>query len=314
MAIYHGRNTKLLVQREVAFRTAPAAAAFDMKFEEFEFNDELEFLADNTINANALAEKRDCDDVAFTGRLKSTLDLNDVGQWLTLLWGLPVTAGAGPYTHTFSLNLDERPTALMELAYQLTGADEFRRLLGCAVNTIQIPFKEGDKGMELGLMLSEMVSPNPGAVFDAAPTAYAKNRVCHRSAEIISPTNSLGRIVSGTVDITNDFEGKHVADGNEGYGVILLGQPGISGSLTALLFDGDLRDREEAHTSTDIRFTLSNEAGDNSLVMNFPNIEFDKPSHSVTTSKGLVQTANWRAHQGAGTLEIVLTNGISTYV
>ncbi len=317
MTTRHGRMTQLLLQREVTFRTAPSAAAFAMKYDTgFEFGNNDDRQEDPTINNDPLMVKQDAGDPVPTGSLPAILCLNDIGQWLALLWGAPVTTGAGPYTHTYTLSLNDRLSALLELGYLESGSELYERWLGVMVNTLSWNVLEAAQSINVGLMGAIQVDPKPGAVFDAAPTAYAKNRACSKQgivADVIG-SNTLGNIVEASVEITNDLEGQSYADGLAGFGDFMLGQPAITGTLRGV-FDttsNNLFEHGQQQTSKALILQSKNKAGDATLTLTCPNVEFSEPKHKIESSKGLHVTVDYRAHAGTAPT-IVLVNGIASY-
>lgn len=311
----HGRNTHLLLQRETTFRTAPTPAAFAMKYSQVQMRDEMERAADGTINTNVLAAKRDESDQGHVFNSTAILCLNDIGQWLTLLMGEPVTTGAeAPYTHTFTLDLAERPSALLELG--VIEASEYYRFLGCVVNALQWSIKDAEQNLTIEGMAAVEVDPVPSSAFDSDPTAYVKDRACAKGGEIydVDGANTLGEITQGTVRIANNMEGFHTADGAPGYGVYDLGQPEISGQITALWSENtELHAHARDHVSRAMTLISTNAAGDASLTVNLAAVEFDKPTWSFASSRGLILTQNWRAHAHATAPTVVLVNGIASY-
>ncbi|MBI3771467.1 MAG: hypothetical protein HY272_01990 [Gammaproteobacteria bacterium] len=312
---YKGGNSQLLLQRQLVARTAPTPAAFKMKFLDLEISDSEPYAENNTIdNSSPLGAKLGDSDEAWTAKLNAPLDLNDIGQWLALLLGAPVTTGAGPYTHTFTLGLSDRPFALLDLGY--TDAPKYRRWLDTVINSISWNIAERDQNMSLDLAPAVEVVPRPSAVFHASPTSFAANRACKKAGNIydVSGSNTLGRVTAANISISNNHESVHIADGLAGYGAHILGLPSISGSLTALFgSDSAVMDYMEGHTSKPLVLVSKNAAGDNSLTVNIANVEFDKPKHKVPTSKGLLIDTNWRAHSGGAAPTIVLVNGIASY-
>lgn len=316
MAIFKGRNAQLLLQRQSAFRTAPSpAAAFRMKFMDLDISDSEDYSDDATIdNSSPLMVKRGDTDEAWTAKVTAPLDLNDIGQWLALLWGAPTTTGTGPYVHTFTLGLNDRPDALLELG--LIDATLYRRWLSTVLNTMSWSIVDKDQNISLDLVPAVEVVPRPGSAFDAAPTAYAKNRACKKGGKVedVSGASTIGRITAADITITNDHESFQCADGLSGYGAHSLGQPGMSGKLSGLFAsDSSILTKIEAHTSLPLILTSANAAGDNTLVVTVPNAELGKPKHVIPNSKGLLIETDWRAHSGGAAPTIVLTNGIASY-
>lgn len=312
MPIQNGRNTELLFQFENTFRQAPTADAASLKFNEgLSFEPSIAYLDDPTVSADALAGKRDESDEAWSIKVPAIMCLNDIGYWLKLMLGNPSSTGSGTYTHTYTLDLAERPSALMEFGF-LT-ANKRRRWLGCKGQTLSWGVKDGDGNISMDLIGAVQELPHPGSAFDGSPTRLAKDRACQAYGEISDGGDTLGRVISTTIEIGCDHEGLSVADGNRGYGAIPLGLPYIKGSMRALLFDGSAMDYAEDHTSRSLTLINRNSAGDHSLTGNLPAVEFDKPSYTHNTSKGLIVELDWRAHSDASAPTFVLVNGVADY-
>lgn len=315
MAVRHGRNAQLLLQRETQYRTAPATpAAVKMKFSEIEFGRDPQRVDDPSINGDPLPQKRDPGASTFGGSLKAILCLNDIGQWLTLALGAPTTTGTGPYTHTWTLTLDPRPSALMELGYLSAG--KYPRWLGVMLNSLSWDIKEAEQSMSLELLAGIEVTPEPTTPWDTAPTEYAKARAVSKRGEVydVAGGNTLGRVTKASIKIANDLEGQPIADGTDGFGEILLGQPTIEGSVSVLFGDGvSVFDYGRDHTSRPMTLISASEGGSETLTVSLPAVEFDEIKHQIATSKGLVVETNWRAHADASAPTITLVNGISGY-
>jgi len=319
MPVYHGRSTTLQGQFETAFRTAPVAPATQLlKFSEIDIGQDADLQDNPTINNQALMDKRTEMDHVISGKGKHILCFNDIGWWLKLLWGAPVTSGAGPYTHTFTLNLTDRPSALLELALTENDAapsTRYHRFLGLMLNAMSWDVLEKDQSFETELMGAVEVKPFPVAAFDVTPAArYPISRACTKGGEVYDGANyaatTLGRISKASVRIFNDLEGFALADGQEGYGHIQLGQPMIEGSLSALFENATLLDHALAHTTKGLKLVSKSSDGAHSLKLTCPNVEFDRPHIVVNTSKGLVADGiKWRAHHvdaaAAPTIELI---------
>lgn len=312
---YKGANTQLLLQRASSYRALPAPAnAFDMKFNEITLGDDDGHVEDPTINTNSvLMDKRDTGEQSPNASISSILCLNNIGQWLTLLWGTPSTSGSGTYTHTWTLDNAERPSALLELGFK--DATEYRRWVGFILDSLSWDVMSKDQNIAMQGTPAVKLA-NPGSAFDSSPTVYAKNRACVGGGEIydIDGSSTLGRVSEGSVSIANNHEFFHLADDQFGYGSAVMGDPTLTGSLSYLWGDDtSLQDYQEDHTTIAMSLISRNAAGNNSLKLILPNVEFDKPSFSVPTRKGLVQKADWRAHAGATAPTIELVNGIASY-
>lgn len=322
MGVFHGRTATLQGQFETEFRTPPVAPGTQLlKFSKLTLGQDADLAEDPTINAQALMDKRDEQDSTVSGQGEHILCLNDIGWWLKLLLGAPVTSGAGPYTHVFTLSLADRPSALLELALTENDAapsTRFQRFLGMMVNALSFDIMEAQQNFNTELVGAVEVKPFPVAAFDVTPGArYAKSRACTKRGNVydVLGASTLGEISKASVKFSNDLEGQKLADGNEGFGSFLLGQPMVDGDVTVLFTPGTLVDAALAHTSKKLVLATGNSAGTHSLTTTIPNVEFDRPKMVIETSKGLTASLKWRAHHvdAADPVTVTLVNAIATY-
>lgn len=323
--MYHGRTSTMAGQFETTYRTPPGAPATQLlKFSEIDLGQDADLQDNPTINNQALMDKRTEMDHVVSGKGKHILCLNDIGWWLKLLLGAPVTTGAGPYTHVYTLSLADRPSALLELA--LTENDgapstRYHRFLGILLNALSWNVLEKDQSFETELMGAVEVKPFPVAAFDAVPTArMAISRACTKGGEVYDGANlaatTLGKISKASARIFNDLEGFALADGLEGYGHIQVGQPMIEGSLSALFETDTLMDHALAHTSKGLKLVSKSADGAHSLKLDCANVEFDRPHIVIPTSKGLIADGiKWRAHHvdAAAAPTVTLINATAAY-
>lgn len=317
MGVYHGRSATLAHQFETAYRTAPVSPdAQLMRFSTVTMGREAELAPDTTINADALMEKRDEMDSNAPIQLKAILCLNDIGTWLRMLLGAPVTTGMGPYTHVFTLDLADRPSALMELSLsESTPSTRFHRHLGVMLNSLQWNVRDAAQDITAEFVGAIETRPYPVTVFDETPTALrAKNRACSKNGRVWDGTGSIGDVAEATVRFFNELEGQNLADGLEGFGYTLLGQPAVSGTANILFTPAALMDDALARTSKHLVLTSKNSAGTATLTVDIPQAEFDVPRIPVETSKGIVVNGlNWMAHKGETPVTVTLVNSIASY-
>lgn len=319
--IFYGRQATLIAQFEDDFRTQPAnedIAAQTLKFSEFTIGQEAELQEDPTIDPAVLAEKRDEQDSTVTGSGKHIFCLNDFGFWAKMLLGDPVTTGPGPYTHTWTLTNDLRPSALMEFADGPADNREFHRYFGMKLNELAWAVMEADQSFTTGLIGAVELKPFPVAAYHDAPAAkYAKSRACKKRGNVYDVLNNstLGEITKANVSINNDLDAEAFADGREGFGVIMTGDVRITGSISVLLKPGTAVQAALTHTSKKLVLASANAAGTHSATLTLPNIEFDRPKQERKTSKGIRVDLNWRAHKQAGAdpVTLVVVNAVPSY-
>jgi hypothetical protein len=115
------------------------------------------------------------------------------------------------------------------------------------------------------------------------------------------------------MEIDKGLDPQKLADGLEGYGVVLQGQPKVSGSIKCLFEDGTVFDAARAHATKRLVFdTTSN--GTETLRVVLPSVEFDEPSNKINSSKGMIADVKWMAHQDpTNPVQIILSNSIASY-
>lgn len=315
MAVFNGRNTQFLLQREVTFRTAPSAAAFLMPFTSADFGDDEDRAADNSLNKGVLMNQAGCSDESPSATIESIMDLASIGQWLHLLWGAPSTSGSDPYTHVFTLDRAARGSALMELG--IIDAALYHRYVGAKLNTIGWDVLDGEQNISLGIIPAARVFAVPTSAFDGSPTSYTKDRACKAGgnvADVVGAT-TIGRISAGNIEISNDLQAAQLADGLSGFGAIELGDPTISGSVTALYGSDSaaLLTYGDANTATALALVSTNSAGDATLTVDLAAVEWSKIRRVADTSAGLVLEADWKAVQHATAPTITLVNSVASY-
>lgn len=317
MGVYHGRSATLAQQLETTYRTPPGSPNTKlMKFSKITMGREADLADDPTINADPLAEKRDEMDSTGPMSLEAILCLNDIGVWLTMLLGPPSTTGTGTFTHTFTLDLTDRPSALLELAVsESTPSTRRHRHLGVMLNSMEWDVRDAAQDIKCDFIGAIEVRPYPSSAFDATPAALQlKNRACSKNGRVWDGAASIGDIAKATVKFENDLEGQLLADGVEGFGYVLLGQPKVGGTMDALFTPAAVVDDALARTSKHLVLVSKNTAGNHSLTVDIPQAEFDVPKVVIETSKGIVINGlGWRAHKGGSPVTVVLVNGVSGY-
>ncbi len=92
MPFGRGALVRLLFQRELVYRTPPAAAAKVLPHTSWGVERDARRQANATVNGSRLASKTDAGDPVVGGPFSSILDLRSIGNWLMLAFGVP-TAG-----------------------------------------------------------------------------------------------------------------------------------------------------------------------------------------------------------------------------
>lgn len=321
MPVLHGRTATLSAGFETSYRNPGSTPQSQiLKFSTLEIGQEAVLEDDPTINANPLAEKRTEMDSSASATVNAIICLNEIGLWLKLLLGPPVTTGGGPiYTHTYTLSLAARPSSWFEVTVGETPDQRLHRFLGVMLNQMSWDVMANAQSFTANLLGAVEVKPQPTTALDLTPSSrLAKRQACTKRANIfdVSGASTLGRISGCTIQWSNDLTPYSLADGQEGTGEITLGQPSVSGSISGLFENGTLFDHALTHASKKLVIVQGDSSGTRSLTTTIQNIEFDRPKLQINTSKGLVvEGLPWRAHHvsGAAAVTVVLTNDIPAY-
>ncbi|HQS59966.1 MAG: hypothetical protein B7Y56_03415 [Gallionellales bacterium 35-53-114] len=309
-----GELTKLLFQYQTAARTAPAPAAKVLPFTSYSIGRDPKRQANGTMNNSPLGNKTDPGNPIVPGQLQSIFDLRTIGYLLKLLLGQPVTTGAGPYVHTFPVNLDDRPYALLELAqYDIS---KFNRTLDAHLNKLAWDVTNNDQNITADFLAGEEIDPIPTVVFDAAPTSVVSFRACSASGVISDGAGStLGQVVDGKIEINNNMAPLELANGVPGYSIFPVGELMFSGSIKCVFDGASAWELARAGTSTRLKMVSAATIGANtfSLAVDMPYVELMEKTVPKAGRSGLFAELSWKAVTGATLPTVVLTNDVVSY-
>lgn len=216
--------------------------------------------------------------------------------------------------HVFPFDLNDRPSALMELGH--TDIAKYYRSLGIKVNKLSYDITALEQNLAMDVIGGD--ETEYGAVWDGAPTAYNSVRAAGAGGLISNgATAALGTITGGTLAFDNQMEGKDIADGREGFGLIKQGEINLGGSMEAVFDGASTYALARAGTSTRIRIASSvlNGADTFGFYWDIPNAEFVEKVVPKEGKSGLFCSLDWKAHRvAAGTLPLaVLVNDVASY-
>lgn len=165
------------------------------------------------------------------GSIVIPADLNQLGFWLTLLLGAPVTSddGGGNYTHVFKTGADTLPAATLQ---RQLGPEKWKVVEGLMLNSIGLGLNKSEDGyrtFRLEVMARRAyIHKGVAAPIDAAPAALPA-RAKLPAKRGLSRLNGVvqGAVVSGDFTIANNLEREDFADAADGPGELASGfEPG----------------------------------------------------------------------------------------
>lgn len=304
---------KLLFQKEAAYRTAPTPGAIVMPFTTYDVGRDAKRQANNTVTSSPLPARGDAGDAVVGGAFTSVLDLRSIGNWLELLLGASTPGGTvGAYTHTYPIDLAERPSALLEMGH--SDISKYFRTLGAKLNKLSWDVLNNDQNIAGEIIAA--VETEETAAFDAAPTSSVQHRACSAGGQITDGAGStLGVVVGGSIAFDNQMVGIPFADALEGYGAIDQGELLISGSLRAVFDGAAAYALARANTNTRLKMVSQATIGGLlcSLTVDMPYVELMEPKRQVSGKSGLFVDVPWKAVAGATLPTVVLLNDVATY-
>lgn len=310
-----GELTKLILQFQTAARTAPVTPAGKViPFTNYGLGRDPKRQDNPSLNNSPLANRSDAGNPLVSGPLESIFDLRTIGYLLKLLLGQPVTTGAGPYVHTFPVNLTDRPYALMEL--QQLDISKFMRTLDVRANKLAWDITSTDQNIKVDLLAGEELDPIPTAAFDAAPTSVASFRANSGSGKIWDGAGAtLGTVVGGNIEINNNMNAQELADGLPGYGHFPVGDMLFSGKLKAVFDGAGAWELARAGTLTRLKIVSGATIGASTftLAVDMPYVELFEKAVAKAGRSGLYAEMDWKAVYGATLPTVVLTNDVVSY-
>ena len=174
-----GANCRLLMTPEATYGTAPAGDWLRMPFLSCDLGAEQPLLDADVIG---LGGNRDpaapfFDTVTVEGDVVVPVDLINIGHWLRLLLGAPVTTGTSPnFTHSFGSGTAALPSNSIEIGYP--DVPNYDLCTGVRADTLEIDFSPtGPATATFGLMgqgSARGASSSGGTPTSAAYTAFNK--------------------------------------------------------------------------------------------------------------------------------------------
>lgn len=217
-------------------------------------------------------------------------------------------------THVFPIDLNDRPSALLELGHP--DISKYYRTVGAKVNTLAYDITAQEQNISVSVIAG--AETEESSAFDATPTTLTPLRGCGHGGQLSDGSGTtLGTIVSGDISVSNNMTGQSLADGLEGFGLIEQGDVMIGGKMRTVFDGAGAYALARASTSTRMRVSsgVANGSDMFSLVWDCPNVELVEKAPPKEGKSGLYAELDWMAHRdSAGTLPLVmLTNDVASY-
>ena len=135
-----GANCRLLMLPEVTYGTAPASNWRRMPFLSCDLGAEQPLLDADVIGVGSNRDPAApfLDTVTVAGQAVVPVDLINIGHWLRLLLGAPITTGTTNFIHTFGSGAASLPSNAMEIGYP--DVPSFDVCTGVRADTLEMDF------------------------------------------------------------------------------------------------------------------------------------------------------------------------------
>jgi hypothetical protein len=201
-----GANCRLIMLPEETYGTAPSEDFRRMPFLSCDLGAEQPLLDADVLG---VGNGRDpaapfVDTVTVQGQVVVPVDLNNIGHWLRLLLGPPVTTGTSPnFIHSFGSGAASLPSNSIEIGYP--DVPSYDLCTGVRADTLEIDFSpSGPATATFGLMgqgSTRGTSTSGGTPITAAYTAFNKAQ-----GSIARGGSALAQVTGARLSYANSME------------------------------------------------------------------------------------------------------------
>lgn len=247
------------------------------------------------------------------GSLVVPLCLNQIGDWLRLLFGAPTSTGPTNFQHVFASGAQSVPTYTIELN---PVASDFRQHIAVAANGFSLNLADaaGFQRMTLNLIgYGESLFTTTQA---GAPTAARTPDIMSAvSGEVLLGGTRIGVLLGADVSYAPGLAQERYVDGIGKFGAIVpVEQAMMTGSLRVRYTGPTFDNLAIAGTPQALEFRIVRGAN-NSLSIPMPAARLGRAGVAIEGPGGIEQTISFRAEQTSGAAMVgpVLRNQIASY-
>ena len=205
MARAIGANCTLLMIPEASYGTAPSGDWRRMPFLSCDLGAEQPLLDADVIGlgGNRDAAAPFLDTVTVSGSAVVPVDLNNIGHWLRLLLGAPITTGTTNFTHSFGSGAAALPSNAVEVGYP--DVPSYDLITGVRADTLEIDFSPtGPATASFGLIGQGSV--RTGVTAGGTPTTAAYTAFHKAQGSISRAGAPLAQVTGAKLTYSNGIE------------------------------------------------------------------------------------------------------------
>ncbi len=241
------------------------------------------------------------------GPLEAAFCLTEMGYWLKLFFGSPVTTGAGDFVHVFKSGAAALPFATLQ---RKLSATDWRRVKGVMGNTLSLRAEkvDGYPRLSLGLIGRDEVTETTGlagVVTGAVPLLRPSNaRALARWDGVL-----MGSTTSVSLNFSNNLERINDLNGSEAPGTIDPGDVTLSGDMTIRYSDATWEALAAAETPGRLELEWSHPSAPATKLLNLDmkRVLITPQGLPITGPGGVSVTYQWRAEQQAAEPALIAT-------
>lgn len=312
MARAVGARTRVAGALEGTYGTAETSGFIYLPFVSWGLSQGTPLLADDALGfgADPLPPELDVNDVS--GTVSVPLDVSSVGFWLSLIFGEATPSGADPYTHVFTSNGWDLPSATFEV--QQPDAGHYPLIAGGQASGFTISHRPGGQVMTMSVPMvakSETLDTETNA---GTPTALAYNRFSPRAVGFNRNGSALGNVLSLDLTYSNGLEAVRTVASDGNIAGADRGKGSLTCAMTVRFTNGALMTQATGEAEEDYALVCS--AGSHSLTLAMPRGFLPIPKREVSGPGGIDVTFEAQfAQQSNGNpmLTATLVNSVASY-
>jgi hypothetical protein len=312
-----GQLSDLLFKVESTYGTAPAGNFQKAHFYKASLR-ETKPLENDPIIGNAYDNFRD--QAAFApalsehgGTLELPLCINQIGDWLSLVFGAPSTSGSTNYTHVFESGALTIPSYAIEVK-PISG--DYRMHTGVAARSLTFDLADaaGMQRMMLDVLgYGEAIAGSTGGGTPSAARTYAPFKAT--GAQVKLDSTAVGTLLSARFSYETGLTQDRYIDTSDKFGAAVLAEQAQFTGELRVRYAGATYDSlavAETEKTLGIEFVVG---ANNSLIITSPAVRFARAGVPIEGPGGIEQTIAFRARQTASTPMVTATlkNQVATY-
>lgn len=314
MARAYGANAQLLgkFRSGGSYGDIPVGNYIKLPFISCDLGSEQGLIASDVLGQGREPQQPSRDVINANGNIVVPVDLRNFGHWLRALLGDPTTAGAGPYTHTFTSGKNTLPDLALEIgmpevpAYYMVG--------GVMVNTMELEFIRSGGAQATFGCLAQGETRNSLSQ-GGTPTEATFTRFNQFQGSIKRDGDPLGNVTRATLTYSNGMEAvENIRNDGKIDGI----DPTIisaTGEIVVRFADTTLEDDATNGTPCEIELAYTIDA-DKSLVITLHEVYLPKAKKTINGPGGIQATYAYQAARDSSTgisMTVVLTNDVASY-